>query len=973
MRRRLVSLTLCAMLVLWASRTAHSGGVLAVAGTIGFNPDVVGKPITWANGSLSYYTDLGDLSPILTQEAANAFVADAFSRWTSVPTSSFSAVRGGALSEDINGSNVVLNGESLAIPAEIQATATNRPLGVVYDQDGAVTDALLGSGAGAATFCNTNSVYGGVDAYTPDAHFAHALLVLNGNCVQSAADLPTFRYKLLRVIGRILGVGWSQVNDNVRTGTPAPSAAEVSGFPLMHPRGPTCSVVSDCLTDYDQLRMDDRAAIAALYPALANATIRIRGSVFFTNERGEPGQPMQGVNVVARWIDPVSGKASPVYAAASVSGFRFRGNNGNPVTGGVTPQGEAYARFGSDDRALEGYFELAGLELPPGQSSATYQLSIEPVNPLYKGEMGVGAARYGVVSPSGTIAPIALANLTAGADVVQDLVISNSARVQRDAGEPNHFTSPAPLPAGGNWWATLSGYGDADYYRFHIRGGRTFHLRVTALDETFTSSTVKAQPTLGLWPAGAAANSAPTVRVNAFNVLQNGQTRMSVTAAAEADLMLGITDFRGDGRPDFLYHARLLYADVLDPTRLPNSGGRVELLGSGFNANTTVTIGGANAPVLARSASRLVLQAPALGNGSAAVAVTDLATGDVSTITAGAQYGAIPGDQLVVLASGNPGIPVGGTARFPMRVRAVTADGVTPIPRVPVSFVVGTAPSFLTECGAAACTITTDSQGEAAATIAVRAIGENLITASLANGSTVQDSVVGTAAGSSIYAAVSVRRVPQGTTVAVPLSVRVLSSGNPISGQLVTFSLGTAPTAGTAALVAQNVVTNSAGDAANTVNVTNLGASFTVLACLFGGSPCTTINVLASPVSNLQLQMVQNGSQLLTQGEAAAPILLRVTDGTNQNQRVKAATVSGLLTAFARAREGDCKLQNADCRPGTLRPLATSAFTLLTDDNGQAIYTPTLQGGWGAADVYVSFTIGAGAAQSRTAQLRIYK
>lgn len=964
--RRTAFLLACAAL-LFCAQPGHTGGVLAVAGPTGFNPDVVGKPITWANATLSYYTDLGELSPVLTQESANTFVADAFSRWTSVTTASLSATRGGALAQDINGSNVTLNGGAIAMPADIQATATNRPVGVVYDQDGSVTDALLGAGAGGSSFCASNAVYGGVDAYTLDAHFAHALLVLNGNCAQTSADLPTFRYRLLRAVGRVLGVGWSQLNDNVRTGTPAPTGSEVLGFPLMHPRGPTCGVVPDCLTNSDQLRMDDRAALAALYPANPATGIRIRGRVFFTNERGQPGQPMQGVNVVARWIDPANNQPSAVFAAASVSGFRFRGNDGNPVTGRVNPQGEAYSKFGSDDPALEGYFELAGLELPPGVSTGSYQLSIEAVNALYGGDSGVGAAGYGSVSPSGTIAPIVIPNLTSGADVERDLVLTNSARVKKDSAEPNGFLAPSPAPAGGSWWATLSDRGDGDFYRLHVRGGRTLHLRVTALDEGYTSTTVKTQTTLGIWSQGAALNAVPQVKANPFNVMQNGQTRLSVTLGADADLMLGISDARSEGRPDFLYHARLLYADALTPSRIPSGGGtRLTLNGYGFNANTMVTIGGQNATVLKRTAAEMVLQAPALGNGPANVVVTDLANGDASTIIAGAMFGAVAGDQLQVLPPGNPGIPVGGTARFPTRVRVVAADGLTPVASVPVAFATA-APSFFTECGASACGVTTDALGEAAVTLAVRAVGENVISASIANGSTVQDSVVGTSPGTSIYAAATPRRVPQGVTTSIPISVRILNSGSAIPGQLVTFSFGTTPSSGAAALAAANVVTNSSGDAENTVQVTSLGSSFTILVCLFGGSPCSTINVLAIPASSLQLQVLGNREQILLQGETPAPVVLRVTDGSNP---VRSAVVNVALTAFARTRVPECSLQNTDCRPVSRRPLASATAAVVTDDNGRASYAPNVQAAWGAADVYLTFTTGG---QTQTALVHVFK
>ena len=66
-------------------------------------------------------------------------------------------------------------------------------------------------------------------------------------------------------------------------------------------------------------------------------TIRIHGSIYFPDVRGNPGQPMQGVNVVARLVDPNTGQPSRRYVATAVSGFLFRGHAGNHVSGfGVT-------------------------------------------------------------------------------------------------------------------------------------------------------------------------------------------------------------------------------------------------------------------------------------------------------------------------------------------------------------------------------------------------------------------------------------------------------------------------------------------------------------------------------------------------------------------------------------------------------------------------------------------------------------
>ena len=80
-------------------------------------------------------------------------------------------------------------------------------MAVVYDADGSVIDALIGQGASDPLLCATYSVLGGPDNLSTDAHLAHALVVLNGNCAQAASQLPDLQYHLVRTLGRVLGAG----------------------------------------------------------------------------------------------------------------------------------------------------------------------------------------------------------------------------------------------------------------------------------------------------------------------------------------------------------------------------------------------------------------------------------------------------------------------------------------------------------------------------------------------------------------------------------------------------------------------------------------------------------------------------------------------------------------------------------------------------------------------------------------------
>jgi hypothetical protein len=356
-------------------RIAQAGGPKYVAGASYFNQGTMGTPLTWSGGIVSYDTDQGDLSSSFPGPTADALVAGAFSQWTSIPTAAVSATHGGQLAEDVSGANVYGNPDgTITMPADILPSASGTPVGIVYDEDGSVTDAFLGQGAGDASECFDNAVFGWIDNFGTDTRFVHALVVINGNCAQSASQSTDLEYRLVRVLGRILGLDWSQVNDNILTHNPRPTADDYAGFPVMHASDPpNCIPITLCYPNPYQPKMDDQAALSRLYPVTAQnassfpgkqilsaTTARIFGSVYFSNASGLAGQGMQGVNVVARWIDPSTGQPSRTYAAASVSGFLFTGNAGNIITGFDDPTGLPYNRFGSNDTTLEGFFDLGG-------------------------------------------------------------------------------------------------------------------------------------------------------------------------------------------------------------------------------------------------------------------------------------------------------------------------------------------------------------------------------------------------------------------------------------------------------------------------------------------------------------------------------------------------------------------------------------------------------------------------------------
>ncbi|MDP9161178.1 MAG: hypothetical protein M3O09_13245, partial [Acidobacteriota bacterium] len=419
--------------------------VLAFAG--GPRYAVSGAPITWPNGTIYYYTDQGDLSPLLPGPEADALVASAFAQWATIPTAAVTAIRGGRLEEDVSGANTFLGSDgSLHMTADVLPTALSRPVAIVYDSDGSVSNAILGK---AASNCFLNAVFGRVDNFAANATFSNALIVLNGKCAQTASQLPDMQYRMVRLIGKIFGLDWSQVNINVLTRLPEPTIADFDGFSLMHAADtPSCVPISSCLPNAFQPKLDDQMALSRLYPVTIQNrasfpgkklffenTIRIHGSVFSGDTSGSTGRPVQGINVVARWIDAATAKPSRQFAASSVSGFLFRRYPENTADALDDAAGRPPKRLEWNDTATEGFFDLAGLPIPDGSSTAQFELSVEPLDPHWS--RGVSPYISRQVRTSGSAASIII-SASIGSDVRQDIVMQKTPPPKRDNFQPAH-------------------------------------------------------------------------------------------------------------------------------------------------------------------------------------------------------------------------------------------------------------------------------------------------------------------------------------------------------------------------------------------------------------------------------------------------------------------------------------------------------------------------------------------------------
>lgn len=81
---RLVGWILLVAAALVTTPWAVAGGPRWYAGSAYFDPAVMGQPVVWQNGQVAYYTDQGELSPMVSNAQANTMVATTAAVWSGV-------------------------------------------------------------------------------------------------------------------------------------------------------------------------------------------------------------------------------------------------------------------------------------------------------------------------------------------------------------------------------------------------------------------------------------------------------------------------------------------------------------------------------------------------------------------------------------------------------------------------------------------------------------------------------------------------------------------------------------------------------------------------------------------------------------------------------------------------------------------------------------------------------------------------
>ena len=704
--------------------SAFAGGPRYVTGPPFFQ--TAGRAIGWRQMQLLYFTDPGDLSAAVNHEAADALVAAAAGIWN-VPIAKISVARGGALAEHVSGQNVYLDSSGMVWPADAMlANASAVPIAVVYDTDGSVTDTLLGGGASDPSGCEQGGVTETVDAFDPAGYILHAVIILNGRCTGTAPEQQLqLQYQLERVFGRVLGLAWSQTNDNVFTGSPTPSYDQEMHWPIMHPINIRCGLYSyQCMAQPFVLRPDDIQAMVSVYPVTgtppAGKQVSLTDGNTVTGIITFPtGEGMTGVNVLVQRGITFSSIPQDWYESSTVTGTYFRRHALSPFVRGDT---SATGSEGSAQTALQGSYFFPYMQVQGVYKNDTVIVSTEPVNPLYTGRSSLGPYAPGTVSPAGRApVPFLTGLVNIGSQVRANFKISDAPSVCGD-GADGTMLAPIQEPASGWWNATLCPFGHTAYVAAAVKPDRTFSVEVTALDADGLATTREMMPVLGVFAATDAAGSLPSIAVQplAFNSLAVGTTFVHATVSSSGGVRIGVADERGEGRPDFAYQARFFYADSVSPALVPSDGADVTITGTGFRTGNQVQVNGVAATVKSWSANMIVVTVPSLSLVGATagtpvdVTVRDRGTGAVSTMTSVLTFQAAgqpqPNTMSLVAVPGSPA-SVGATASGVFSVRMMASDGMTPVVGATVVFSVGAGSATFGACSHSSCGVLTDANG----------------------------------------------------------------------------------------------------------------------------------------------------------------------------------------------------------------------------------------------------------------------
>jgi hypothetical protein len=845
--------------------------------------------------------------------------------------------QGGELAEHVSSQNVFFDGSEMQFPADVSASNyLSIPIAVIYDTDGSVIDTLLGDGASDPSGCRDTGVVESVDSIGLEGTIHHAMLILNGRCVGSTPQqLLQMQYQLERAFGRVIGISWSQVNDNLFTGATPPTAGEIDFWPIMHPIDVLCGPYSyQCITNPFQLRMDDLSSLSLLYSvtssnlAQGKALTTANALSLWVIVSFPTGQGMQWANIAARRQLQSEATVEPWQVASVSTGYSFTQNSGNPVTGvegipenvgGASGFSEGFGSIRVADSVVENVY-----------------FTTEAIDPLYTGEFAIAPYERPPVTPSGSRVTLTAFSGNAGTGGVLESTVPNAASTCAP-GADGVQGAPVSFDPSGWWNGQFCPTGHSSWFSVQVNAGSSWTLEVTALDESGAATMYKAQPVIGVWHKGDSGlptvGSAPV----SMNALAPGVTQLELPASASAgNYTFVVADQYGGGRPDFAYKARVLYAASVTPATVNVSGGQITISGEGFKLGNRVSVNGVVATVVSASSNQIVAKIPNMAAAGASVGVpvdvmvTDIATGGQTDIANGFVFSDVQPDVMTVVSQ-PAALETGITAATPFAVQLLMADGVTPIANASVQISVLSGAAGLGACGGAmTCTLQTDATGKVLTTVTGEAAGLVLLSANEVSGSAgVQITVM----DSNPVRMATIANVPSylaaGASGTWTISLVATQDGLAAAGVPVTWTASSG-----VMLSSTTTTTNATGAAVVTVSAVKMSAgTATVTGCAWGTTSCASWTVTAVDASQWRIAAGSGAAQSVSAGTTLAPVTLAVTD--TAGHALQGAAVSVYQTADG--WEGTCPVPGR-CPASPV--LASAQSSGISDSSGNVAVTP---------------------------------
>lgn len=444
--------------ILCCARLLYAGGPLdlfAPGVPYAYGPTTFGQ----FSGNVPFKTDLGGLG-FLTKAQADALTIGSMAEWTAVPTASLSLAFAGDITDEFG------------VPLGVDIDETNFDLlvfgvfngggiDVVYDETGAIFDALFGPGSGVVGFGPPEFFYNDVP------EIAESTTFLNGSFVDPGDVNPfpgaSFQGNFTHEFGHAVGLAHTQTNgailffgddsgpeDCASLGTATLADAETM-YPLtdLSPAPPSGTSYGRETATIDH--PDDEAALSQLYPEAGYFDLpTITGTIFAS----DGVTSITGANVIARNV------ANPFADAVSALSGNFSQSADDAFVGRYTftglTSGASYVIY--IDRIVAGGFSTLPIQI---EEEEYFNGASESADPH-------------IDNPC-TFTPIAP---VAGSPFVANIIMEACF----DDNEPNDTpdTATGPIAYDDDEEGCVDPPGDEDWFTFSATAGDIIEARVRA-------------------------------------------------------------------------------------------------------------------------------------------------------------------------------------------------------------------------------------------------------------------------------------------------------------------------------------------------------------------------------------------------------------------------------------------------------------------------------------------------------------